>query len=176
MPIQIVFSRKYEVSRVDFLICLFLRSNDHLNNFVLSFETCWNSSRWLKMSLTCFDLLHDILQAKMRFKVSILNFEYIELKLIHSSLFCINKLVWVNLVHKCVFNGLYAFGMIFVDIWLIIGLKYLLDKFTHMHMFYDFNKFVDCWICLGTCFYVFWMIIPLFDTSKVFMLLLIALP
>ena len=56
------------------LISLFLRPNDHLNNFVLSFETCWNSSRWLKMSLTYFDLLHDILQAKMRFKVSIFNF------------------------------------------------------------------------------------------------------
>ena len=72
--IQVVFPRKYEVSRVDFFIFLFLRPNDHLNNFVLSFETCWNSSRWLKMSLTCFDLLHDILQAKMRLKVSIFKF------------------------------------------------------------------------------------------------------
>ena len=50
----------------------FLRPNDHLNNFVVSFETCWNSSRGL--SLTCFDLLHDILQAKIRFKVSIFKF------------------------------------------------------------------------------------------------------
>ena len=54
-----------------FLISLFLTSNGHLNNFVLLFETCWNSSRWLKMSLTCFDILQGLLQAKMRFKVSI---------------------------------------------------------------------------------------------------------
>ena len=69
-----------------------------------------------------------------------------------------------------IFYRLYAFCMIFVDIWLIKGLKYLFDKFAHMHMFYDLNKFVDCLICLWTCFYVFWLIIPLFDTSRVFSL------
>ena len=48
--------------------------------------------------------------------------------------------IWYN---KCVFNGLYAFSMIFVDIWLIRGLKYLLDKFTHMHMFLWLEQV--CW-------------------------------
>ena len=49
--------------------------------------------------------------------------------------------IWCN---KCVFNGLYAFCMLFVDIWLKRGLKYFLDKFTHMHMFLWLEQV--CWL------------------------------
>ena len=126
MSIQIVFSRKYEISRVDFLIFLFLRPNDHLNNFVLTFETCWNSSRWLRMCLISFNIFKAFLQAKMRLLCSK---SWVYKPWIGLSFDLMHKWTYLCkcIAYECIFMSLDYI----IDIWSFCDIKYMFREYAH---------------------------------------------